>query len=148
MAAAISPSTVSGLGNVTFNTVDAQGNVYIGDNGSNVVRKVTPQGVASIVASALSSPLGLAFEVQNQSMAQHLRGHGAQVVARDVIPFVENGANLGSQDQRLGAAGRSTEADEFGRLASGGGVLGMSRQHDGDAVPADFVGNRNLPREP
>ena len=48
--------------------------------------------------------LGLTFEIQNHAMTQHRRGDRFQIVAGDVIAFVQNRLDLGAQDQRLRAA--------------------------------------------
>ena len=41
---------------------DADGNVYVADAGNNAIRKVTPDGMVSTLASNVSSPLGIAVD--------------------------------------------------------------------------------------
>ena len=55
--------------------------------------------------------LGLAFEVEDQAVPQGRVGHGAEVFAGDVVAVVEDGADLGGQDDRLGAARARAVAD-------------------------------------
>jgi sugar lactone lactonase YvrE len=58
--ASVAPGTLStrvlGVGAALGVAVDASGNFYVPDSGSHVVRKITPAGVATIVAGKASSP--------------------------------------------------------------------------------------------
>src|SRR4029077_9425565 len=61
--------------------------------------------------------LGLGLEVQEDAMAQAGQIDAAQVLETDVVPAVEQGADLGGQDQGLDAAGAAPPSDILvGRL--------------------------------
>ncbi len=55
------PNTI-GLNVPQFAALDAQGNLYVANNGNNTVSKITPQGVVSTFVSGLAGPEGLAFD--------------------------------------------------------------------------------------
>ena len=67
-------------------------------NGSTAVR------ISSMISSGWNV-LGLAFEVEDQPVPQRGVGTGAQVFARDVVAVVEDGADLGGQDDGLAPRG-------------------------------------------
>ena len=71
--------------------------------------------------------------------------HGPQVFAGDVVAVVEDGADLGGQDDGLGAARARAVADEPPGHLGGEVVLGVGGQDQGDAVAPQLVGDRDLP---
>ena len=73
------------------------------------------------------------------------RAQALQVFAGDVVAVVEDGADLGGQDQRLGAARARPVADEPPGHVAGQRVFGVSGQDQGDGVPPQLVGDRDLP---
>ncbi len=48
--------------------------------------------------------VGLAFKVEDQTVAKHLRRGGAEVFSGDMVAMIENGEDLGGQNQRLSSA--------------------------------------------
>ena len=63
--------------------------------------------------------LGLALEVEDQAVPQGRRGHGAEVVAGDVVAVVEDRADLG---RRGSAPGRRAGWRRSGRSAASSAV--------------------------
>ena len=81
-------------------------------------------------------------------MPQRRPGAGAEVFASDVVAVVENRADLGPQDHRLGASGARPVTDEPLGHVAGPWVFRMSGQDQGHGVPLEIVGDRYLPGQP
>ena len=74
--------------------------------------------------------------------------HGSQVFAGDVVAMVQDGPDLGGQDDRLRAARARAVAHEPPGLLARQGVLGVTGQHERDAVAPQVVGDRDSPGQP
>ncbi|MFM7536111.1 MAG: LamG-like jellyroll fold domain-containing protein [Acidimicrobiales bacterium] len=99
--------------------LDAAGNVYVGDAGNGALRRVTPAGVVSTVATGLSWPGGVA-------------------VAVDGTVFVDE--HLGYRVRRVSPAGVVTTVAGTGVAGTVDGPGSMARFADGGPIAVDRAG--------
>src|SRR6185436_14561473 len=76
---------------------DASGNLYVANQGSNTISKITPGGVVSTFASGglLSAPSGLAFDASGNLYVSNLGGNTIEVFTPGGVGtiFANNGVN-------------------------------------------------------
>ncbi len=56
------PATAAALNRPTGVAVDAEGDLFIADNGNNAIREVSPSGVITTVQAGIASPSGIAVD--------------------------------------------------------------------------------------
>ena len=133
-------------GDAAFNiptsvTVDAAGNVFVANNGNNLILKITPAGAASVFAgharaqgaadgpgsdARFNTPRGLAVDGQNNL---YVADEGNSNI-RKITP-------AGMVSTLAGAAGQSGMADGAGLAASFGGPHALAADPAGTVYVAD-----------
>jgi sugar lactone lactonase YvrE len=110
--------------------VDADGNVYVADAGNNSVRKITPAGVVSTLASGFSWPSGIAVD-----------GAGTIYVSdssHDVISII---SPSGSVSVLAGTTGAPGNQDGTGSTARFNFPQGLTLDASGNVYVADMNNN-------
>ena len=80
-------------------------------------------------------------------MAQGRRRDAPDVLEGDVEAAVQEGQDLGGQDDRLGGAGAGAVANVAGRHVRGALAVRVGRHDDPHGVVGDVAGDRHLPAE-
>lgn len=135
------PATSSPLANPAGVAVDIAGNLYIADNLSEVVEKVTPQGVLSIVAGtgnrgaptpgpATSSPIGSPTELALDAAGNLYIADGDNRVVEEVTPGGILSIVAGTGTRGPPTPGPATDSDL-------GSIKGVAADANGNLYIAD-----------
>jgi hypothetical protein len=116
------PATHSGLSQPADVAVDSSGNVYIADSGNDVVEKVTPAGILSVIAgngeeaaakegpalaSPLHSPTGLAIDSSGDVYIGDTKNNRVEkVTPAGTLSFVAGNGSFGGPTQGAATASR------------------------------------------
>lgn len=99
------PATAALLNRPYDVAVDSMGNLFIADGGNNRIRKVTPEGMISTVASGLTSVSAVAVDKKGDLLAA--AGGRLLRISKDGVPTVVAGTGLAGY---LGDGGPATAA--------------------------------------
>jgi hypothetical protein len=122
----------SPLANPVAVTVDSAGNVYVGDNSTDAVYKITPAGALTLFANLPASPNNL------QDIRMAFDASGNLVVGSD---FVGNVANVSEIDQ-ISPAGVSTTVYNSASMNGGTAIKeigGLAIDASGNIIVADYA---------
>jgi sugar lactone lactonase YvrE len=112
--------------------MDSAGNVYLADTGNNTIRKVTPGGVVTTLATGFNQPNGVAVD------------SAGNVYVADTGSFTIRKVALGGVVTTLaGLAGSQGSADGTGSAAQFNGPHGVAVESAGDLYVAD-TGNNTI----
>ncbi|SPQ98596.1 unnamed protein product (mitochondrion) [Plasmodiophora brassicae] len=100
-----SPGSTNGNGmSATFRNpaglaIDTNDNLYVADSGNNLVRKVTPTGTVSTVASAFNSPWGVAVDPSGAIYVSDTSNHQIkQISTKGKVSVLAGSGTVGSQE--------------------------------------------------
>jgi surface protein len=111
-------------------TVDPNGTLYVSDYGSGRIRRVTPGGVVTTIATGLNGPVGIGIDPT-----------GNLVVAEFGANRVRN-VTLAGAVSTLAGSGTAGSADDTGTAASFNGPHGVSVDKAGYVYVTDRTTNR------
>jgi MYXO-CTERM domain-containing protein len=127
MGAAATFSNPSGI------AVDAVGNVYVADLGSNVVRKITPGGAVTTLANVLKSSVFWYF-LQPSGIAVDVAGN---VYFTDQFDTIHKVTPSGDATTLAGTTGLQGSADGIGAAAQFNNPVGLAVDSSGNVFVAD-----------
>ncbi|MHB8519925.1 MAG: immunoglobulin domain-containing protein, partial [Limisphaerales bacterium] len=133
-----SPGSTDGVGSTAqFNApfgmaVDSSGNVYVADQGNNIIRKITPAGVVTTLAGSAGSA---GYADGTGSRARFWAPFGVAVDIAGNVYVADTGNNT---IRRITPAGVvSTVAGQFGSVGSADGLGGNARFNGPFGIAAD-----------
>lgn len=121
--------TAAGFNTVVGSSIDAQGNLYIADYYNNAIRKVTPSGAVTTIAS-IGNPYDVAADSQ-----------GNLYVPQDVSHYIRK-ISSGGVISILAGNGNATYADGNGTAASFKSPSGVVVDSQGNVYVADRRNHR------
>jgi sugar lactone lactonase YvrE len=112
--------------------VDSSGNIYVADAGNNEIRKVTPAGVVTTLATGFSGPEGVAVDDSSGVVYVADTGHNqiAEISTSGTVTV-------------LAGSGSAGAANGLGTAASFNGPAGVAVDSAGDVYVAD-TGNNEI----
>jgi len=99
LAGSVTASLIDGTGpNAAFKgprgiTIDANGNLLVGDSTNNVVRQVTPDGVVTTIAGQRNGNIGMAGDIDGPADTAAFYGSGGVAVDSNGVIYVADSMN-------------------------------------------------------